>query len=107
LKFPENFLWGTATSPTQVEGHIVNEWTDYVAADGGHCRVACDHYHRYEEDVDWMARLGCSKKFGLLFVDFNDEKLPRKMTRVGEFYRGICTACPADTGPKKSVFAAR
>ena len=58
LKFPENFLWGTATSPTQVEGHVVNEWTDYVAADGGHCRVACDHYHRYEEDVDWMARLG-------------------------------------------------
>ncbi len=58
LKFPENFLWGAATSPTQVEGHVVNDWTDYVAADGGHCRVACDHYHRYEEDVDWMARLG-------------------------------------------------
>ena len=58
LKFPENFLWGTATSPTQVEGHVVNEWTDYVAADGGHCRVACDHYHRYEEDVGWMSRLG-------------------------------------------------
>ena len=58
LKFPENFLWGAATSPTQVEGHVDNEWTNYVAADGGHCRVACDHYHRYEEDVDWMARLG-------------------------------------------------
>ena len=58
LKFPENFLWGAATSPTQVEGHVNNEWTDYVAADGGHCRVACDHYHRYAEDVDWMARLG-------------------------------------------------
>ena len=58
LKFPENFLWGAATSATQVEGHVNNEWTDYVAADGGHCRVACDHYHRYAEDVDWMARLG-------------------------------------------------
>ena len=58
LKFPDNFLWGAATSPTQVEGHVVNEWTDYVAADGGHCRVACDHYHRYEEDVAWMAHLG-------------------------------------------------
>src|SRR5277367_336710 len=58
LKFPKNFLWGTATSPTQVEGHVANEWTDYVAADGGHCRVACNHYHRYEEDVDWMGRLG-------------------------------------------------
>jgi beta-glucosidase len=58
FNFPENFLWGTATSPTQVEGHVVNEWTEYVAADGGNCRVACDHYHRYQEDVDWMARLG-------------------------------------------------
>jgi beta-glucosidase len=58
LKFPETFLWGTATSPTQVEGHVVNEWTDYVAADGGHCRVACNHYHRYEEDVALMAGLG-------------------------------------------------
>jgi beta-glucosidase len=58
LKFPDDFLWGTATSPTQIEGHVANEWTDYVASDGGHCRVACNHYHRYEEDVDWMAELG-------------------------------------------------
>lgn len=57
LRFPENFLWGTATSPTQVEGHIQNEWTDFVAMDGGTCRVACDHYHRYPEDVQWMQRL--------------------------------------------------
>jgi len=28
LKSPDNFLWGAATSPTQVEGHVVNEWTD-------------------------------------------------------------------------------
>jgi len=58
LKFPDGFLWGTATSATQVEGHVMNEWTDYRAADGGHCRTACNHYHRYEEDVDWMAQLG-------------------------------------------------
>ena len=58
LKFPDNFLWGTATSPTQVEGHVANEWTDYIAADGGHCRVACNHYHRYAEDVEWMTQLG-------------------------------------------------
>ena len=57
LKFPENFLWGTATSPTQVEGHIQNEWTDFVAQDGGNCHVTCDHYHRYPEDVDWMRKL--------------------------------------------------
>ena len=43
LKFPAEFLWGTATSPTQVEGHLRNEWTDFVAQVGGTCRVACDH----------------------------------------------------------------
>ncbi|HEY1789216.1 MAG TPA: family 1 glycosylhydrolase [Verrucomicrobiae bacterium] len=58
LKFPANFFWGTATSPTQVEGHVVNEWTDYVASDGGHCRLACNHYHLYEKDVELMAGLG-------------------------------------------------
>ena len=58
LNFPAHFLWGTATSPTQVEGHIHNEWTDFVAQDGGTCRIACDHYHRYPEDVEWMSRLG-------------------------------------------------
>ena len=35
LQFPAGFLWGTATSPTQVEGHVANEWTDYHAQDGG------------------------------------------------------------------------
>jgi beta-glucosidase len=57
-KFPEGFLWGIATAPTQLEGHVSNEWTDFVAQDGGTCRVACDHYHRYPEDVQWLTELG-------------------------------------------------
>lgn len=58
FNFPKDFFWGTATSPTQVEGHVLNEWTDYVASDGGHCRVACNHYHLYEQDIGLMAGLG-------------------------------------------------
>jgi beta-glucosidase len=58
LRFPEQFLWGTATSPTQIEGYINNEWTDFVARDGRTCRIACDNYHRYAEDIQWMSRLG-------------------------------------------------
>lgn len=66
LHFPDNFLWGTATSPTQVEGHIGNEWTHYTAQDGGNCRIACDHYHRYPEDIEWMAKLGVNAyRFGI------------------------------------------
>jgi beta-glucosidase len=58
LKFPDRFLWGTATSSTQIEGHVQNEWTDFVARDGRNCRVACDSYHRYAEDIDWMGQIG-------------------------------------------------
>ena len=66
LKFPDGFLWGTATSPTQIEGHIDNEWTDFIARDGGNCRVACDNYHRYAEDIEWMSKLGVnSYRFGI------------------------------------------
>jgi len=66
LKFPKNFLWGTATATTQIEGHIQNEWTDFIAQDGSDCRVACDNYHRYPEDIDWMAKLGVNAyRFGI------------------------------------------
>jgi beta-glucosidase len=58
LKFPRGFLWGTATSTTQIEGHIENEWTDFVARDGSTCGIACDSYHKYAEDVEWMGKLG-------------------------------------------------
>jgi len=66
LKFPEEFLWGTATSTTQIEGHIENEWTSFIAKDGGHCRIACDSYHRYAEDIEWMSKLGVNAyRFGI------------------------------------------
>jgi len=58
LTFPPRFLWGVATAATQVEGHVLNEWTNFTARDGGHCRIACDSYHRYAEDIDWMTQLG-------------------------------------------------
>jgi beta-glucosidase len=57
-EFPAGFLWGTATSTTQTEGHILNEWTDLVARDGSTCRIACDSYHRYAEDIEWMGKIG-------------------------------------------------
>jgi len=66
LKFPPGFLWGAATSPTQIEGHIENEWTNFVAQDGSNCLVACDSYHRHPEDIAWLSKLGINAyRFGL------------------------------------------
>lgn len=66
LTFPSDFLWGTATSTTQIEGQIENEWTHFIARDGSHCRTACDSYHRYAEDIEGMRQLGVNTyRFGV------------------------------------------
>ena len=67
--FPDNFLWGAATSAYQVEG-AVNEdgrgpsiWDRFAHAPGtiadhSNADVANDHYHLYREDVQLMRALG-------------------------------------------------
>jgi len=66
LKFPEGFLWGTATSAHQVEGNNHNDWAEwekserrinYLKSKGLNPEnyisgIACDHYNHYEEDFD-------------------------------------------------------
>ncbi|QJR14065.1 GH1 family beta-glucosidase [Usitatibacter palustris] len=68
-RFPEEFLWGVATSAFQIEGAAAKDgrgasiWDAFCSqqgriADGGNGDVACDHYHRYAEDVALMKWLG-------------------------------------------------
>lgn len=68
-RFPEGFLWGAATASYQIEGAWdadgkgESTW-DRFAHTPGHVEtgetgdVACDHYHRYAEDVALMRDLG-------------------------------------------------
>ena len=63
--FPEGFLFGTATSAYQIEGHAQGgagrtHWDDFAATPGNvagaeNGALACDHYHRYTEDLDLVA----------------------------------------------------
>ncbi len=60
LKFPKNFLWGSATSSHQVEGNnIYNDW--WQAEQTGKIKYksgrACDHYNQYEQDFDLIKKL--------------------------------------------------
>ncbi|WP_425145079.1 GH1 family beta-glucosidase [Deinococcus sp.] len=67
--FPADFAWGAATAAYQIEGAVGEDgrapsiWDTFshtpgktLGGDTGD--VACDHYHRWEHDLDLMQRLG-------------------------------------------------
>jgi len=67
-QFPPSFTWGVATSAFQIEGAAAEDgkgqsiWDTFChqpgnIIDGSNGDVACDHYHRYADDVDMMAAL--------------------------------------------------
>lgn len=66
--FPEGFLFGAATSAYQIEGHGMGgagptHWDSFAATPGNVVRAedgarACDHYHRWPEDLDLLAAMG-------------------------------------------------
>lgn len=67
--FPASFIWGSATSAAQIEGAAQIDgrgpsiWDRFCSEpgrikDGSNTAVACDHYHRYPEDVRLMKWLG-------------------------------------------------
>lgn len=69
LKFPENFMFGTATCSYQIEGGVHEDgrgesiWdvfshTPGKTLNGDTGDIACDHYHRWQEDIDIMKSLG-------------------------------------------------
>jgi beta-glucosidase len=68
-EFPNDFLWGAATAAYQIEGSPLADgagqsiWhrfshTPGMTANGDTGDIACDHYHRYKEDVALMRELG-------------------------------------------------
>ncbi|MBG0566852.1 GH1 family beta-glucosidase [Actinoplanes aureus] len=69
ISFPDGFVWGAATASYQIEGAAREDgrgpsiWDTFSRTPGkvhaGHTGdIACDHYHRYPEDVAIMADLG-------------------------------------------------
>ncbi|MGQ9370646.1 GH1 family beta-glucosidase [Azospirillum sp. A39] len=66
--FPKDFLWGASTAAYQIEGALDADgrgacvWDTFTAAgriqDGSSAAVACDHYHRWPEDIALMREAG-------------------------------------------------
>jgi beta-glucosidase len=67
--FPKGFAWGVATASYQIEGAVGEDgrgesiWDRFSRTPGKILTgesgdVACDHYHRWPEDIELMSRLG-------------------------------------------------
>lgn len=70
--FPADFSWGAATSAYQIEGAWdrdgkgLSVWDQYCRLpgmiwQGHHGQTACDHVHRFREDVDLMKQIGLQR----------------------------------------------
>jgi beta-glucosidase len=102
--FPDGFRFGVASSAYQIEGATTEGgrgesiWDRYCrtpgrVANGETGDIACDHYHRYAEDVDLMAGLGLGLyRFSIAWPRIipNGKGTPNP---VGiDFYRRLCEA---------------
>ncbi len=88
-EFPKKFLWGVSTSAYQIEGGVVNDWSQWEKSDKRKkelqkrgekvdeyvCGQACDSYNRWQEDIDLVEKLNCnSYRFGLEWARVEPEK---------------------------------
>ncbi|MDQ1443618.1 MAG: beta-glucosidase [Acidimicrobiaceae bacterium] len=98
--FPDGFLWGTATAAHQVEGgNWNNDWWAWEHNPQSSCVEpsgdACDHYHRYADDIALLARLGFNTyRFSLEWSRIEPEQ--GEWSQAGlDHYRRVCDACLA------------
>jgi beta-glucosidase len=97
-RFPEGFVWGTATAAHQVEGgNWNNDWWAWEHAPGTPCQEssgdACDHWHRWPQDVALVSDLGFGAyRFSLEWSRIEPEE--GEWSRVAlDHYRAMCEGC--------------
>jgi beta-glucosidase len=102
MSFPPGFKFGVASSAYQIEG-AANEdgrgesiWDRYCrlpgrVANGETGDVACDHYHRYVEDLDLMAALGLKLyRFSISWPRLIPAGKGKPNQAGIDFYRRLC-----------------
>lgn len=107
-RFPDGFLWGVSTSAHQIEGAAElrepSVWDVFTAEpgrvrDGSTAAVACDHYHRYREDVALLAGLGVDAyRFSVSWPRVNSPG------GLGFYDRLVDELCAAGVRPVPTLF---
>lgn len=99
--FPSDFCWGTATAAFQIEGAHSEDgkgesiWDRFTRlpgkiADGKNGEVACDHYHRYREDLRLMKEIGLnSYRFSVAWPRIFPEGRGQVNQKGVDFYKAL------------------
>ncbi len=97
-EFPKSFLWGVASAAHQVEGNNINSdlWvlehlkpSMYPEPSGD----ACDHYHRYRDDIKLVADLGFNTyRFSIEWARIEPEEGAFSNAEL-DHYRRMLTTC--------------
>jgi beta-glucosidase len=97
-RFPRGFLWGTATAAHQVEGgNWNNDWWMWEHDPTSPCQEpsgdACDHWHRYPDDIRLLAHLGFGAyRFSLEWSRIEPEEGEFSQATL-DHYRRMCATC--------------
>jgi beta-glucosidase len=104
MPFNPSFTWGVASSSYQIEGAANVDgrqpsiWDQFCAEpgrvfEGHHGGIACDHYHRWAEDVELMRQLGVrAYRFSLAWPRIIPEGTGATNTKGLEFYDRLIDA---------------
>jgi beta-glucosidase len=105
--FPPGFRFGAATSAFQVEGAVHEDgrglsWWDRFAhtpgriRDGSNADIACDHYHRWADDLDLARALGHDAyRFSIAWPRVLPEGRGRLNPKGLDFYERLVDGCLA------------
>lgn len=101
--FPKDFMWGTATASYQIEGAYKEDgkgesiWDRFSHNPGNVLNndngdIACDHYHRFEDDIKLMKDLGLKTyRLSLSWPRIFPNGFGEPNKKGIEFYRSILT----------------
>lgn len=105
--FPDDFLWGFSTAAFQIEGALqadgrgTSTWDVFqdrpgAIVTGETADVACDHYHRWQADLDLMAAIGASLyRFSIAWPRIQPEGKGRVSEAGWAFYDRLIDGCLA------------
>jgi beta-glucosidase len=116
-RFPDSFLWGASTSAYQIEGSPLADgagpsiWQRFAhtpgrTANGDTGDIACDHYHRFRDDVKLMRELGLDAyRFSISWSRILPDGTGRVNQRGLDFYEQLVDALlAANIRPNATLF---